>query len=730
MNLYVNMLLEWENTDTEIYIERVLWIDSSGTDVVTIEISNSKALPKWQKSKELETAIASQEIRILKIDPYMGLLRPENTISDKHCQRRDRAWEVIAPLVEGDIELIFNARDRGQLIEATVERTGCIKKTIYNYLRRYWQGGQTKNALLPLFDRCGAKGKERKVSNCKRGRPSKLSKVTDIPLGINVNDDIRKYFSRGIALFYETQQGRTLKDAFQKTLEKFFHQGYEMQNGVLVPVLPPASELPTFAQFRYWYEKERDISQQKISREGKRRFNLRHRAVLGDSTQMAFGPGSIYQIDATIGDIYLVSSLDRNRIIGRPVIYFVIDTFSRLITGFSVSLEGPSWLGAMLALENVATNKVAFCAEYGIEIDEADWPSHHLPEAILADRGELEGYNADNLVNALNIRVSNTPPYRADWKGIVERNFRLSNDKMIRWMPGAVNRVRERGDKDYRLDAILDLQEFRKLIILSILDHNKLHRMNWYRMNEFMIQDYVEPYPIELWNWGIQNRVGHLRQIAPEIVRLNLLPSAEASVTPQGIYYQGLNYTCELAIREQWFVKARVNGRWKIPIAYDPRRLDIIYLRRDDTRILEPCQLSETQKTFRERDWFEVIDYFELQKQSQEAASTRQQQRKATFNAQVDNIVTKAKEKTEKALTGQSNRSRVQGIRENRKLEREHERETQAWKLGTEETPAQLGEVIPMPLATELEENDGGYVAPPKPIDKLRRLREKNWNND
>ncbi|HYX16649.1 MAG TPA: Mu transposase C-terminal domain-containing protein [Nostoc sp.] len=730
MSLLVNMLLEWQDTKTDIEIERVLWIDPSGTDVVTIEINNSKALPKWQKCKDLEVAIASQEICILKIDPYAELLRPENAISENHCKRRDRAWEVIGPLVEGDIELIFNPRDRGQRIEATVERTGCIKKTIYNYLRRYWQGGQTKNALLPLFDRCGAKGKERKPSNCKRGRPSKLSKVTEIPIGVNVDDKIRKKFYRGIASFYKNRQERTLKDAFQKTLEKHFHVGYEMKNGALVPILPPARELPTFAQFRYWYEKERNITQEKISREGKRRFNLRHRALLGNSTQMAFGPGSIYQIDATIGDIYLVSSLDRNRIIGRPVIYFIIDTFSRLITGFSVSLEGPSWLGAMLALENATSDKVAFCYEYGIEIDEADWPTHHLPEAILADRGELEGYNADNLVNALNIRVSNTPPYRADWKGIVERNFRLSNEKMIHWMPGAVNRVRERGDQDYRLNATLDLQQFRKLIILCILDHNQHHRMDWYRMDEFMIQQYVEPYPIELWNWGVQNRGGHLRQIAPEIVRLNLLPFAEASVTPQGIYYQGLNYTCELALREQWFVKARANGRWKILIAYDPRRLDIIYLRLDDSRRLEPCQLIDTQKTFQERDWHEAIDYFELQKQSKEAASTRQQQQKATFHAQVDKIVAEAKEKTEKVLTVQSKRSRIQGIRENHKLERENEREVQAWQLGVKEISDQPGQLIPMPSVTELEEDDEGYVAPPKPIDKLRKLREKSWNND
>ncbi|MDZ8035392.1 Mu transposase C-terminal domain-containing protein [Nostoc sp. DedSLP04] len=730
MSLLVNMLLEWQNTDTEIHIERVLWIDPSGTDVVTIEINNSKALPKWQKSKELEAAIASREIRILEVDPYAGLLRPENSILQNHLNRRDRAWEVISPLVERNTELMFNPRDRGPLVEATAQSTGCIKKTIYNYLRRYWQGGQTRNALLPLFDRCGGKGKERKPSNFKRGRPSKLSKAMEISIGVNVDDEIKKYFHRGIKAFYENRQGRTLKDAFQLTLEKFFHQGYAMQNGILVPMLPPATELPTFAQFRYWYEKERDITQEKISREGKRRFNSRYRYVLGDSTQIAYGPGSVYQIDATIGDIYLVSSLDRNRIIGRPVIYFVIDTFSRLITGFSVSLEGPSWLGAMLALENVTADKVAFCKEYDIDINESDWPSHLLPEAILADRGELEGYNANNLVNVLDIGVSNTPPYRADWKGIVERNFRLSNDKMIRWIPGAVHRKRERGDHDYRLDAILDLRQFRQLIINCILDHNKEHRMDWYRMDEFMIQEYVDPYPIELWYWGVQNRSGHLRQIAPDIVRLNLLPTDEASVTYQGIYYKGLYYTCELALREQWFVKARVNRRWKIPIAYDPRRLDIIYLRLDDSRKLEPCQLIETQKTFQQRDWHEAIDYFELQKQAKEAAKTRQYQAKADFHAQIDKIVAEGKEQTEKALTGQSKQSRLQSIRDNRKLERENEREVQAWQLGVKEISDQAGQLISMPSVTELEEDDEGYVAPPKPIDKLRKLREKSWNND
>jgi hypothetical protein len=195
-------------------------------------------------------------------------------------------------------------------------------------------------------------------------------------------------------------------------IEKHFNNGYREEGNIKIPILPVASELPTFGQFRYWYAKELDLRQSITAREGKRGFVLRHRAVLGNSTRMAIGPGSIYQIDATIADVYLVSSFDRSMIIGRPVIYMVIDVFSRMITGLYIGLEGPSWIGAMMALANATMDKVAFCAEFGIEISGQEWPCHYLPETILADRGELEGVNTDNLVDSLNIAVANTPPYR------------------------------------------------------------------------------------------------------------------------------------------------------------------------------------------------------------------------------------------------------------------------------------------------------------------------------
>ncbi len=360
----------------------------------------------------------------------------------------------------------------------------------------------------------------------KRGRPPRRTTTLADEVGINVDEAIREKFRRGIRLFYETRKARTLKEAYQLMLEHLFHQGYDKRDDILVPIVPPVTDLPSFGQFRYWYEKERDWETSQKRRLGERRYALSRRPITGDSTQMAQGPGSLYQIDATIADVYLVSRWDRNRVIGRPVVYMVEDVFSRMIVGLSVAMEGPSWLGAMLALENAASDKTGYCAQFGIE-DATWWPAQHLPDAILADRGELEGYNADQLVNALAIRIANTPPYRGDLKAIIEQNFRLMNLNLVHQLPGAVVKDRERGEPDYRLDAVLTLEEFTRLMVLTIRDHNQYQRLDSYPLTEDMMADGVEPYPLDLWQWGITHRSGHLRSVPHDILRLNLLPGVK-----------------------------------------------------------------------------------------------------------------------------------------------------------------------------------------------------------
>ena len=158
MHLQVNVLIEWIAEESEPCIERVLWIDSIGRHAAVIDVLDPKALPVLQECEMIEKAIAAHEARLLTVDPYANRLRPEGDIPIQHRQLRDDAWESIASLVEAPNNAILNPKGRGVLVAAAADRAGCTKSTIYKRLRRYWQGGQTRNALLPRFDRCGGQG--------------------------------------------------------------------------------------------------------------------------------------------------------------------------------------------------------------------------------------------------------------------------------------------------------------------------------------------------------------------------------------------------------------------------------------------------------------------------------------------------------------------------------------------------------------------------------------------
>jgi len=551
-----------------------------------------------------------------------------------------------------DVPDIYDPRLRGAMVAESVNKTEANKKYIYQSLSRYWQGGN-KNALLPRYYNCGNPGQEKKITGTglKKGRPSRLGLIDPEKQGVNINEDMKQIFRVGVRLYYDKREKRPLRHCFKMIKENHMNLGCKMVNGVNVPILPPNHELPKFGAFKAWYEKEMDLKATLQAREGLRKYNQQHRAILGTSTHMSFGPGSMYQIDATIADVYLVNSMDRTQIIGRPIIYHVKDAFSRRIIGLYIGLEGPGWNGAKMALANAFTDKVSYCAGFGIHITEDEWDSAYLPEALLGDRGELIGFNSDNLAEFLDIRLSNTPPYRCDWKGIVEQSFRISNLKSINWLPGALKqRVLERGERDYRLDATLDLQQFTQIMIHTALNYNKSHWMQWYNRNEFMIQDHVNPVADQLWYWGIQNRSGHLREKPSDIIKLALMERDYATVTPFGIRYKNRHYSCQKAIDEQWFERARNRGSWKVEFAFDSRNVvDTINLISKDGKSYEVCTLLERDHKYLGKRHEEVLDIEEQEKLDYDLYQTTASQSDAELRAIRESIVNEANQQTEAA---------------------------------------------------------------------------------
>lgn len=698
--------------------KRIRIIDIIDKFVYLVNLDAATSMPRKELIETINDELECEKLIPIK-DPFLKVI-DEKSLSKVQIYKRDEDWQFILKYWEENRQLLLEKDTRNKTFKdiAASSRLGLTKvKKIFS---RYWQRGLSKNSLLSDYQNSGGKGKDKKLSENKIGRPRRVDYSGKATKGINITNDIKQQFQIAINKYYRDKNKLSSKETYNLMLRDFYSDRY-VENGEINFKIWDKSRIPTYGQFYYWFKKFEDPKKNIILRNSPKEFELKHRPILNNSIIETDGPGTRFQIDATIADIYLASSLNKERVIGRPIIYTVIDVFSRLITGIYVGLEGPSWIGAMMALDNMVTDKVDFCRKYGIEITEEQWPSKHLPEIIIADRGEFEGYSVENLINNLNIKIENTSPYRGDLKGIVERNFRTINTKIKHKTPGSIQKeYRERGDRDYRLDATLTIDEFTKIIINLVLSHNS-KLVEKYPMQKEMIRDGVPAIPIKLWNWGIENRKGRLRIVDQERFRLNILPRGKASVSRAGIRFKNLYYGSQKAIEEQWFIKSKVRS---VEIVYDPRNMNQIYIPDVNGINFEKCYLLEGSKQYKDCILEEIIFNEELAWELREQEREKQTQIDIDTDKEIEKIIKAAKDQKQKAIKyGESNSKKLKNIRNNRAVEKELNRVDEAFNLGEEQKKNST--IIKFPEASK-EVNKTELTGEERLLEKLRKKRDEN----
>lgn len=676
ITLSVNELIE-DLTCNKIY--RLLWIDESNIYTYLIDIEDKKALPFILKVTDINHCFIENTFVKLELNHSVKLVN-SNNLSKEMLQNRDAAWNIIKNLVQAE-PLIYQKKERGQMIAELVKNNICTKMTAYKYLRKYWQKGKTINSLLPEFDKSGGKGKTKNSGTLKRGKPRETNSV-----GINVSDETREIFRKAIKKYYFTGKKNSLAFAYKMMIKDFYADKVRYENGIKYIVIKDENEIPSMRQFRYWHKKEFGIEKTIKHREGEKKFERDNRAVLGSSTFETMGPGSRYQIDATIGNVYLISSYNSDYIVGRPIVYYVVDVFTHMITGLYVGFEGPSWAG-MMALANATTDKKEYCKRYGIDISDEWWPSAYLPEIIVGDRGELEGYNVNSLIDGLNISIENNPAFRPDWKGIVEKLFDTSQNKINPFLPGSIQTdFGERGATDYRLEAKLTIEQYIKIQINFVLFYNKNFYMKDYLRNEDMIRENIKPTPIELWKWGIKNRAGKLRKVDPDTVKFYLMPTGRATVTFKGIKFKDMLYSCETAIKESWFVQARANKSWKVDVSYDPRNMNNIYLHVKGEFLFETCSLLEHQERYKDKMLEEIEQLIKTESDNYKKEEHPLLQEDINFFSNIEEIVNEGIRTANQTQSSNiTKRQKIKNIRGNRQVEKNLQREQESFQLGLSE---------------------------------------------
>ncbi len=292
-----------------------------------------------------------------------------------------------------------------------------------------------------------------------------------------------RYLATGQLAQKRTQQTSKSNQMIERAIRRYYfgakrlslRSAYEMM--LLEDYVGPDGQLdsdaPTWPQFRHYYY-DHDIHkdpQKVIAREGLAKYQRDHRPAWGTSAGWRTQPGS-YQMDATQADIYLVSRADRSVVVGRPYIYLAVDTATHLIAGVYVGYSCDE-TAVMACIEQAAMDKVGYCARYGIEITPEQWPSVGMPLEIITDQGrEFFGPRMSELCRRYGLEVLTLPPFRPDCKGSVEKSIDLLQQRykpMLRGRGVIEDDAQERWATDYRTQATLDLDDFARVVIHSVL---------------------------------------------------------------------------------------------------------------------------------------------------------------------------------------------------------------------------------------------------------------------
>ena len=190
--------------------------------------------------------------------------------------------------------------------------------------------------------------------------------------------------------------------------------------------------------------------------------------------------------------------------LGQPWLTVLVDYYSRMIVGFCIGFEPPSYAVIMDALRHAILPKSYVRERYPSITN--DWPCFGIPSKLVCDRGsDLTSKDLENAAFQLGIELDFTPPRTPNFKGTVESFFDSLNDLLLSSLPDRTFRSWERR-ADYNPDEgpLLPYATLVEIIHLHLIDvHSQQRHPAATKSRLEMRQESSAEFP-----FGIANRVG------------------------------------------------------------------------------------------------------------------------------------------------------------------------------------------------------------------------------
>lgn len=548
--------------------QRVLHTDPDGIYIINVDEDYPEAFP-----------IHSSNIMLLRWepaeDPWAELRAThDNDISPLNLSRRDRADQGLrhlrdlartdAPAGSRPNRRLLDPTHRFRLIKAAAKQINTPTNTVRRWLNRWWVRGMNRNALLPDVIAMSGAGTIRAV-------PAEECDSLGNPLDPNLHKKPGRRSGNG------TRRGIKMTAPIRASIETlgrnlYFDHGlnsvpdtYDLWKKERKAIAP--HRYPTPQVFYDVLVKVAGVRAE-IKRRGLAGRKPRGGAAESDAMHTRVpGPGFCFQGDST--------PLPRVRVDGKIVtLYFASDTFTSAITGYYAYVGKPSADAHSRCLAHAAIDKPSYCCLHKIPVTKEQWPMAVVPEAWVADRGELIGPIADYLVSSFDIVLQNTPAYSPQLKADVESAFGAMLRNLISKLD---DHVTPRPGRKFGPTIKLTMDDLHALLILFILAHNS-RKIPQIPTPSQMARG-VAMTPLGLWNREVDRMNGEGRKFSADELLLVTTKRADAKLDETGLCFEGLTYDCTESGVSAF--QSDLGGRGKkATIHYDEGATDRIFIQR------------------------------------------------------------------------------------------------------------------------------------------------------
>jgi putative transposase len=371
--------------------------------------------------------------------------RARRTVQDLEARQKrvlEQRWQALEPLTKLDgrpLQSHYNDR----AAELRAQGIPCSPRTLRRYYQLWDWAGQDRLALVPRMRRTGASGKPRRHSLLAR-----YPQVTAL-----VDEAIRS--------LYLTKARRPISTVTRRVLEDLQRLNARLPAGQAIPIPRQAALARAIAR------RIKQLDPWEVDRErwGRKIADRRHAPT--SSQQLA--TRILQRVEMDHSPLKIVVGTNAGPI-GQPWLTLLIDYYSRMVVGFCLGFEPPSYAVIMEALRHAILPKT-YLKEHYPRV-QGVWPCFGLPEKLICDRGpDLTSKDLEDAAFQLGMELDFNPPRTPHLKGTVESFFDGLVDLLTSALPGRTFRNwADRGDYKSDEGPLLSYETLLEIIHLHLVD--------------------------------------------------------------------------------------------------------------------------------------------------------------------------------------------------------------------------------------------------------------------